>query len=188
MKAIPSVILAVCAVPGVTLLSLAVSAQNPAAPGTQTRTATFMVSVMVDNDCRISSSNPLEFGHVAPALNTSTGTWLAAADWITHFSVICSKNTRYMLYLDQGSAANSTVSRRLMSGATPGNTDQLQYQLYLDPTYSTIWGNGASGSANGVSGIGSGAPQPYSVYGRILQQEIPNPDLYSSMITALLTF
>jgi len=186
MKAILSGFLALCAVTAAAVLSLAASAQSPVPAGTTTRTATFMVSVMVDNDCLISNNNALQFGHVAPRLDASTGAGLTPANQITHFSVICSKNTRYTLYLDQGSAPNSTVNGRLMSGATPGNTDQLQYQLYLDPAYSTIWGNSASGSS--ISGVGSGGPQLYTVYGRILPQDVPNADLYSSIITASLTF
>ncbi len=183
---------ATCAVFSAALLSLAASAQslpqNSVPAGTTTRTASFMVSVMVDNDCMISNSNTLQFGHVAPVLGASTGAGLALTGQTTHFSVVCSKNTRYTLYLNQGSTASSTVDRRLMSGSTPGNMDQLQYQLYLDPACSTIWGDGASGSAGGISGVGSGSPQLYTVYGRILPQDTPNADLYSSIITASLTF
>jgi spore coat protein U-like protein len=186
MKIIPSGTLAICAIAAVAQLCIAASAQSAAPAGTTTHTATFMVSVMVDNNCAISNNNALQFGHVAARLSASTGTWLAPTDQVTQFSVICSKNTRYTLYLDQGSASNSTMNQRLMSGATPGNTDQLQYQLYLDPAYSTIWGNSASGGS--VSGVGSGGPQLYTVYGRILPQDMPNADLYSAMITVSLTF
>jgi len=188
MNRIPPGIVAICSALGLGPLSLSVLGQNPAPAGTTTRTATFMVSVMVDNDCLITSSNGLNFGHVAGRLGASTGAWSAQTEQVTHFSVSCSKNTRYTLYLDKGSAVNSTVNMRLMAGNTPGNADQLQYQLYLDPAYSTIWGDGSSGSTSSMGGVGTGGIQDYTVYGRILSQDMPNADLYSSMITASLTF
>jgi len=184
----PSGIAAIGLATGAALLSRGASAQNPISSGTSTRTATFMVSVIVDSDCLISGTNALSFGHTGPRLKTSAVAALAQTDQATHFSVTCSKNTRYTLYLDQGSVANSTVNARLMAGTSAGNTDKLLYQLYLDPAYSTMWGDGSSSSSNNVSGIGNGAPQAYTVYGRILDQNMPNPDLYSSIITASLTF
>jgi len=188
MNRIPSGVTAICSILAVTPLSFSVLAQNSAATGTTTRTTTFMVSVMVDNDCLITNSNALNFGHIVPRLDASSGAWSAQTNQVTHFSVSCSKNTRYTLYLDKGSTVNSTVNTRLMGGNTPGNADQLQYQLYLDPAYSTIWGDGSSGSIGSMSGVGTGGPQLYTVYGRILPQDMPNADLYSSMITASLTF
>jgi spore coat protein U-like protein len=188
MQRIEAGVVALIAASATALLPAATAAQGAAAAGTTTRTATFLVSVMVDNDCLISNSNALDFGHITPRLSLNLGALLDPLDQVTQFSVICSRNTRYTLYLDQGSAANSTVGRRLMSGASAGNTDQLQYQLYLDPAFASIWGSGASGSAGGVSGIGSGGAQSYTVYGRILPQVMPSADLYSSMITASLTF
>ena len=188
MSRIPSGIVAISSILAAAPLSFSVLAQNSPAAGTNTRTTTFMISVMVDNDCVITDSNALNFGHIVPRLDASSSAWSAPASQVTHFSVSCSKNTRYTLYLDKGSTVNSTVNSRLMGGNTPGNADQLQYQLYLDPVYSTIWGDGSSGSIGSISGVGTGAPQLYTVYGRILPQDMPNADLYSSMITASLTF
>lgn len=155
--------------------------------GANVRTATFMVSVIVDNDCRIAGSNSLNFGHLAAPLDTLLPHAVGGEQY-TRFSVSCSKNTRYTLYLDQGSVPGSRIATRLMAGGTPGNGDRLQYQLYLDPAYSVVWGDGSSGSAGSVGGIGSGSAQVYTVYGRILPQDMPSADLYSSIITASLTF
>jgi spore coat protein U-like protein len=188
MSRAPAEIAAICSILIAAPLSLSALAQKRAPAGTTTRTATFMVSVMVDNDCLISGSDPLNFGHLVPRLGANTEMWFAQTDRPTRFSVSCTKNTRYTLYLDQGSVANSTVNARLMVGNAPGNADQLRYQLYLDPACSIIWGDGSSGSASNVGGVGNGGPQVYTVYGRILPQDVPNADLYSSMITASLTF
>lgn len=162
--------------------------QTSSAAGNSVRTATFMVSVIVDTDCVISGTNALNFGHTGPRLGTNPRASFAQTDQFTRFSVTCSKNIGYTLYLDRGSVPGSTVNARLMAGASAGNTDRLQYQLYTDPTYSTLWGDGSSGNANSVGGTGNGGPQTYTVYGRILDQGMPTPDLYSSMITASLTF
>ena len=188
MRTIPPGVVALCSILGVAPLSFSAQAQNHTLAGTTTRTATFLVSVVVDNDCLISGSNALNFGHVATRLGAAAGAWSGQTDQVTRFSVSCTRNTRYTLYLDKGSVADSSVGTRLMAGNLPGNTDQLRYQLYLDPAYSTIWGDGSSGSTGSVSGVGSGGPQLYTVYGRILPQDMPNADLYSSMITASLTF
>ena len=166
-------------------LPAAVRAQGA---GLRTRTTTFLVSVIVDNDCQISNTTALNFGHIRAPLSDTPVAHAAQADQVGRFNVTCSRNTRYTLYLDHGSVAGSSIASRLMSGSSPGNNDRLGYQLYLDPSFSTIWGDGSSGSAGGLGGIGTGAAQGYTVYGRILPQDLPAADLYSSIITASLTF
>jgi spore coat protein U-like protein len=152
-----------------------------------TRTTTFLVSVTVDNDCQISGATALDFGHLHAPLAQTPVLRTEAAEQIGRFNVSCSRNTRYTIYLDCGSVTGSNLARRLMAGG-PGNNDRLAYQLYLDPAFSTVWGDGSSGSPGGLGGIGTGAPQAYSVYGLILPQDMPSADLYSSIITASLTF
>jgi spore coat protein U-like protein len=153
-----------------------------------TRTTTFVVSVTVDNDCQLSGATALDFGHIHAPLAGDPAGRLAPAQQYGRFSVSCSRNTRYTLYLDRGNVPGSSVAGRLMTGSSPGNSDHLLYQLYLDPTFSTVWGDGSAGGADGLGGIGTGAAQAYTVYGRILPQDLPAADLYSSVITASLTF
>jgi len=151
----------------------------------RTRTTTFVVSVTVDNDCRISGATALDFGHVRAPLD---GDPAAPAQQYGRFSVSCSRNTRYTLYLDRGNVPGSSIAGRLMAGITPGNNDRLLYQLYRDPAFSTVWGDGGDGGTDGLGGVGTGAEQSFIVYGRILPQQLPAADLYSSIITASLTF
>lgn len=153
-----------------------------------TRSASFMVSVTVDNDCIISSTNLLNFGHAGMRTGGEPAARFVQTDQFSRLSVSCSRNTRYTLYLDRGSVPGSTVDSRLLAGSLPGNADRLQYQLYLDPGYSTVWGDGSSGSPGSVGGVGTGGSQVYTIYGRILPQDMPSADLYSSIITASLTF
>jgi spore coat protein U-like protein len=159
-----------------------------AAGGTSVRTTTFVVSVVVDSDCQLSGATTLDFGHLRAPLSGSVVAQSAGTDQLGHFNVSCSRNTRYILYLDRGNVPGSSIALRLMSGGLPGNSDRLRYQLYLDPSFSTVWGDGSAGGADGLAGTGTGAAQVYTVYGRILPQELPTPDLYSSIITASLTF
>jgi len=174
--------------PASSLLLGLLAASLPAAAGTTTRTATFLVSVIVDNDCQITSSNPLNFGHAGIQPGDDPIAHFAQTDQLSRISIACSRNTRYTLYLDQGSVPGSSIASRLMAGSLPGNADKLLYQLFLDPSYSTVWGDGSSGSAGSAGGVGTGAAQVYTVYGRILPQDLPSADLYSSIITASLTF
>jgi spore coat protein U-like protein len=39
-----------------------------------------------------------------------------------------------------------------------------------------------------VAGVGNGAAQPYTVYGRVLPQVTPAPGAYSDTITITVTF
>ncbi len=168
-------------------LMLSASAQIAAA-GNSVRSATFMVSVIVDSDCLISSANALNFGHIGARLGLGSDLSFLQTDQVTSLYVTCSKNTHYTLYMDRGSVPGSTVDVRLLAGSSAGNSDRLQYQLYTDPSYFTLWGDGSYGSSNSVGGNGTGSVQTYTVYGRILDQSMPTPDLYSSIITASLTF
>ncbi len=175
----------VCATAGLLLATLLPAQAQTAL---HTRTTTFVVSVTVDDDCQISGATALDFGHIHAPLAGDPAAQVAAAQQYGRFSVSCSRNTRYTLYLDRGSVPGSSVAGRLMAGASPGNNDRLLYQLYRDAAFSTVWGDGSEGGTDGLGGIGTGAAQAYTVYGRILPQQLPTADLYSSIITASLTF
>jgi len=89
------------------------------------------------------SALPVVFGVYNPlsALSTvSTGSVT-----VTCQPVLVAILQSYTLSLSTG-GAGSYASRRLASGA---NT--LQYQLYSNPGYSTVWGNGSGGSSTVAS-------------------------------------
>jgi spore coat protein U-like protein len=164
------------------LLAPPAFAQDPTPHGTRLRTATFTVSVIVESDCRIAGIEDLQFGRVG----ADAGGGLAETRGATRLSVTCSRNLRYTMFLDRGDVPGSTVAARLMAGA--GSGERLNYQLYLDPACTTVWGDGSSGGSSGVSGTGTGTPQDYAIYGRLLSQALPEADRYSAVITASLTF
>jgi spore coat protein U-like protein len=66
-------------------------------------------------------------------------------------------------------------------------THVLTYNLYLDPTHLTIWGDGSSGTGT-VSGTGTGANVGTPVYGRIPPGQNASVGSYSDVITVTVTY
>jgi spore coat protein U-like protein len=50
--------------------------------------------------------------------------------------------------------------------ATGAPAEKVDYQLYTDAARTTVWGDGAGGTAV-QSGVGTAAPRTLTVYGRI---------------------
>jgi spore coat protein U-like protein len=82
-------------------------------------------------------------------------------------------------------SSGSFMQRDMLSG-----TDQLRYNLYLDPTRTTVWGDGSGGSstfsvtlpARGWSTI------TQSVYGRVTPGQNVGPGAYVDTITVTLNW
>lgn len=94
----------------------------------------------------------------------------------------------YRIDLSTGGGA-SYSARRMSSGA---NT--LAYNLYSDPTRSTVWGNGIGGSASVNAAVlldvlGLSPLQTHTVYGRIPSgQTSAVPGSYADTITVTITY
>ena len=141
------------------------------------KNATFLVSLIVSSDCSI-SANPLPFGTATSTLAT------VAIKHDTNLSVTCTTGTTYTVALDAGTVTGSAVATRLMAG-TGTNASTVQYQLYSDSAYGTVWGDTSS---NWVSGVGTGVAVSVPVYGEVPAQPIPAADNYSTTETATITF
>jgi spore coat protein U-like protein len=76
-------------------------------------------------------------------------------------SVACDANTSYTIAFSQGNSGSFTV-RRMTNG---GNI--LEYNLYTDATYQTVWGNGIAGSIIVSGSTSDTLPTNHTVYGRI---------------------
>jgi spore coat protein U-like protein len=76
-----------------------------------------------------------------------------------------------------------------MSQTSPTGSGTLNYSLYQDAAYSTIWGNTTGTGGNVVTGVGNGSAQPLTVYGLIFANN-PNaiPASYQDTIAANVTF
>jgi spore coat protein U domain-containing protein, fimbrial subunit CupE1/2/3/6 len=94
--------------------------------------------------------------------------------------VNCPNGTAYSILLSSGSG---TFGSRTLTAI--GSV--LGYNLYLDPTRLTIWGDGTGGTGT-VSGIGTGANVGTPVYGRIPAGQNVAVGSYTDLITVTVTF
>jgi len=63
--------------------------------------------------------------------------------------------------------------------------ERISYELYSDPTHRSRWG---SPQVGGVSGVGTGAIQELTVYGRVPEQAGATPGTYQDTVTLNLTY
>lgn len=120
------------------------------------------------------TSNTLGFGNYSVFNNTpvsSTGT----------IDVKCSPgNTNYTIALNNG--LYGTIANRKMRNSN--SNDELSYNLYIDATYSTLWGDGVGG---GVTISGSN-PSRFTVYGRIPPLQDVGIGSYADSVTVTVNF
>jgi spore coat protein U-like protein len=95
-------------------------------------------------------------------------------------SVDCTKDSAYSLSLSSGSGTFGSRTLTSPVGA-------LTYNLFLDATHLTIWGDGSSGTGT-FSGTGTGANVGTPVYGRIPARQNVPVGSYSDLITVTVTF
>ena len=163
-SALPNAVLGFLAL-GLTSTSAVVAQANPA-------TTTFAVTATVLKDCIVSAS-ALGFG-------SYTGAVVNVSSTIT---VTCTSGTSYTVGLNQGLATGATVTTRQMAITQPAGA--LNYSLLTGSYTGTNWGN-TSGSW--VSGSGSGAAQPLTVYGVLPAGQYVPPGSYTDTITATVTY
>jgi spore coat protein U-like protein len=122
-----------------------------------TATANLNVSASVASNC-LASATPIAFG-AFDGITQLTGS--------STISVRCTKGVPFTVTLNGGSTAAGTIAQRLMQG--PNAADKLEYNLYQDLAYSTLWGDGTTGSDDTGTGAGLGLPnaQPFSVFARL---------------------
>jgi spore coat protein U-like protein len=112
------------------------------AQSASTTTASFQVTASVAPTCSATASN-LNFGTYTPgggalAINTSV-------------LVKCTSGTTFKVALNSGSTAGGSFAQRLMANGAA----TLQYNLYLDQKFGTIFGDG-SASTQVAPGTGAG--------------------------------
>jgi spore coat protein U-like protein len=148
------------------LLALAGAAQAA------TKSDSFQVSATVTKNCVID----------APDLNL--GAFDGANDLAVNstISVRCTSGTNFNVDLSPGSSTSYTTTRTLVNGS-----DVLNYNLYTDGAYTTVWGDGTGGTGR-ASGTGSGMSTALSltVYGRLLASNNIAPVPAGSYIDSLI--
>ena len=119
-----------------------------------TDTATFQVTAIVADSCRVTATD-LDFG----AYDSVAATALDGTSTIT---VTCTAQTPYTIGLDAGTGT-SAVTTRTMTGDGAGT--QLDYELYTETSRTTVWGD-IGGTIVAQSAL-TGGPLDYTVYGQI---------------------
>jgi spore coat protein U-like protein len=166
-----------------TLVCAPILAQFPAAAladvyTTGSSSATFNVTFNVQANCLIAVKS-LNFG-------SSSGLSLAINDEST-LNVTCTNKTPYNVGLDAGNVPTSTVSNRLLAGASPGNAAaSVTFQLYQDAGRQVVWGN--TQGTDMQSGTGDGSTQSYTMFGQVPAQSMAIPGDYQSVVTATVNF
>ncbi len=144
------------------------------AEATTTVTATIAVSASVLSSCGVTAL-PLAFGTYLPTQATNTTAQTTVA-------ITCTNGTPYNVGLNAGGGTGATVAtRKMTSGA---NT--LNYTLFSDSGYSTVWGNTIG--TNTVTGTGNGLIQTINVYGSITALQAVPAGSYTDSITVALTY
>ncbi|WP_313623820.1 spore coat U domain-containing protein [Achromobacter sp.] len=146
----------------------------PLAAPTQRITIPLVVRTTVQKNCTISATD-MAF----PARGTLT-TAVAATSQIT---VRCTNANAFSLALNGGSVAGNVTARKMKHETA---ADTVGYQLYQDAAYATVWGDASGGTPR--AGVGTGANQTFTVYGRVPAQATPRPGSYRDVITATITF
>ena len=159
----------------VMLLALAATLATGEAATAATATSQFNVTITLTAQCIVSNATNMNF----PA----TGLLSAAVNQTSTFDVTCSNALPYTVGLNAG--LNPTGPQRRMLGGV-SNTEFVSYNLYSDAARTVAWGNAAG---SWVSGAGTGAAAPYTVYGQVPPQATPSAAAnYTDTVTITVTF
>ncbi|MDP9873864.1 Csu type fimbrial protein [Agrobacterium tumefaciens] len=157
------------------LLSLAALVFTPASSLAQVASTNFTVQITIQAACQINSAGNLNFG--------TNGVIGSDIDATSDVIVQCTASTPFSLGLSAGAGSGATVANRLMTspaGAT------ISYSLYTTAAHSTVWGNTVG--TDRQMGTGTGAPQTFTVYGRVPAQTTPAVGVYTDTVTATLNY
>lgn len=146
----------------------------PLAAPTQRITIPLVVQSTVQKNCTINATD-LAF----PA----RGLLNAAVTANSQITVRCTNNNAFSVALNGGSVAGNVLARKMKHTTA---ADTVNYQLFQDAAYATVWGDASGGAPR--AGVGTGANQTFTVYGRVPAQATPRPGTYRDVITATVTF
>ena len=143
----------------------------------QSATASLTVSATVTVNCTISTS-PVAFGNYDPVVAHAA----AALDATGTITVACTKGATSTIGLHPGS--NGIGSTRRMSA---GGGNYLTYELYSNPSRTTVWENSGAGLlSTGVSP--SKGARNFTVYGRVAGNQDVSAGSYSDIVVATVNF
>jgi spore coat protein U-like protein len=142
-----------------------------------TATGSLPVSSTVITSCSVGTVNPLAFGSYDPTSATATN----AQSTIT---INCTPLTAYNVGLDGGTGAGGSANNpRVMTGLPSGT---LNYSLFSNSTYTTVWGNTIG--VNTVSESSTLISVTLTVYGQIAAAQASRAGTYSDTVTITVTY
>ncbi|GLS86150.1 spore coat protein U [Cypionkella aquatica] len=149
------------------VLTCNILAQDQAADG-------FQVRAQAASSCDVSTT-ALDFGNIPAQLN-------GPVDKTASIEVRCTDGTPYRvsLGLGQGPGVNNPAARKMRNLLST-----LTYGLYQDAARTQPWGDQLGSN---VSGLGAGAAQIYTVYGRIFGNQTPNIGIYTDNIVVTIAY
>lgn len=140
-----------------------------------TETTSFTVSATVIDACQNLTAENINFGNYNPLASNNT-------DATSNVQITCTNNTSYSVALSAG-ASGSYNTRQL----SDGGSNTLNYNLYTNSSYSSVWGDG-TGNSSTINQTGSGSQDNITVYGRITAgQSVANAS-YSDTINVTVTY
>jgi spore coat protein U-like protein len=142
---------------GVLTIALGLAAAG-GAQAAQT-TGTLTVTARLGGSCRFNPPSTTAFT-LAFGTYTPTAGNLGAS---TTFRVQCSNGLAYQVALG-GGGSGDVLNRQLTATGAPA--EKVDYQLYADAAYTTVWGDGTGGTAI-QAGVGGGGPRTFTIYGRV---------------------
>lgn len=158
------------------ILSLSVLTFAPVSSLAQTSTTTdFTVQITIQAACQINSAGNLNF--------SNHGVLSTNVDATSQIVVQCTAGTSFSLGLSPGAGAGASVATRFMTGPAAAT---ISYSLYRDSNHTQVWGETIGSDRQ--TGTGNGAPQAYTVYGRVPAQTTPAQGTYTDTVRATLTY
>jgi spore coat protein U-like protein len=123
-------------------------------------------------------TRPLSFGTYDPEAN-------ASVDAVAQVIYTCNQHASKIRIEMTTGASNQFTPRSMFANAV----DQLDYNIYLDATRQTIWGQGLYGTdVYYENNPPNGTPVIVPAYGRILARQDPPPGLYVDVLTVRVLF
>ncbi len=140
-------------------------------------TASLNISATVSKNCTISTA-PVAFG----AYDSVTANRTAPLDGTGTVIVTCTKGAAAKVGLNAGGNAQGTTRR--MAGAA---AEYLTYELYKDAAHASVWGNTAADALDVPAAVNQN-PQNFTVYGRVLQNQVAAVGAYTDTVVATVNF
>lgn len=152
----------------------ALSLAMPTYGSAVTATGKMNVRIAIQASCEVISASDLDFGSATSLALT--------IDQSSTLTIKCSNTTPYNVGMSIGTGGGTTSARRM----TGVGSEYITYGLFRDSARSQVWGDTVG--TDTATGIGSGANQNFTVYGRVNSQTAPTPGNYADVVTVTITY